>query len=398
MGTRAKSRQASPKDGPANAVQKKVEAALIPIGIVSTIAAAVSTLVVNLSTLATSFKASALLTSTALTSASILLALYVLPLGLRKWLGPRPVLVVKMGSVVAIVASYFIFLINPPTCLLGCGPSDWRPIRLGLVLSPAYAAEGSGLSVVDVAIDADHSTFSLSRTTMSIHAVDNEAPRLSVEFDRRMYNAFHNASCIGMEGETPIEDALPVWRSLLKARGRDDLASKLASYAGYRSMIQTGGPNAFNDARPNTAELADLLKQKPEWYNIVLRWMAKCVGIADPVLIWTIQNSTNKQATISAVDYNILDVGQVKGGGPDTIEPVDVQPHDLPHRKGVVHQNLSPYVVIQPGQVARIRIRYRLEATDFGFTWLFQPTFRTVDDSSAVGPELKIFSAKNPNR
>jgi hypothetical protein len=189
-----------------------------------------------------------------------------------------------------------------------------------------------------------------------------------------------------MDGEQPIEDALPVWRSLLEKRGRHDLAQRLTDYNGYKTLIQKGGPDAFNAARPNLAEMVDLNKNKPEWYELLMRWMVECVGIADPVVIWTLRNSTTTPLTLSSVDYNVLDVSQVRGGGQETIEPIDVAPHDLDHFKGVQSRLIIPRIKIPPGDEAMVRIRYRMDTTESGYTWLIQPTFRTLEGINAIGP------------
>jgi hypothetical protein len=153
-------------------------------------------------------------------------------------------------------------------------------------------------------------------------------------------------------------DALPVWRSLLKDRGRNDLVQKLSGYEGYRDLIQHGDDHGFIDARPTKAELIDLLKKKPEWHALLLRWMVECVGVADPVLIWTLHNNADKPLTVTVVDYEVLDVGQVEGAGPNTLEPIDVLPHDLLHAKGTQSRDISPQIVLQPGNTAAIRIYY----------------------------------------
>lgn len=208
-----------------------------------------------------------------------------------------------------------------------------------------------------------------------------------------MFEVFNNASCRGVEGEQPIEDALPVWRSLLEKRNRGDLARKLADYDGYKDLILNGG-DGFLDARPNEAELADLNKNKPEWYALIMRWMVNCVGVAAPVLVWTLENTSAKQLTLTKIDYDVLDVGQVKGGGPETVEPIDVATHMLAHTKGHQLQPVDPRIRIPAGERVTLRIKYKMQATEPGFTWLVKPTFRTLEGISGDGPELKIFNAK----
>lgn len=249
--------------------------------------------------------------------------------------------------------------------------------------------------MVNVRVDEARSTFRIFKDNQSIHAHRESLERISVEFDRELLPAFRSASCRGIRGEGPIEDALPIWRTLLKARNRNDLVRKLSNYAGYRDLVLKGGERGFLDARPTAAELAELQKSKPDWYALILRWMVECVGVADPVLIWTMRNNSGRALSLSSIEYDVLDVGQVKGAGPETIEPIDVQPHDLYHSIGKQIGQLQPVVRIGAGDTVAVRIRYRLQATDWGLTWLIRPNFVTLEGVSATGPEIKIFSAKN---
>ena len=309
-----------------------------------------------------------------------------------RWLLPARLLAVGL-----IVLVFGTIVAWPRICLIThfCGPSPPAVFRINFLISPAYALDRNPLEILSLTVDRTRSSFVLKRDDLSIHALREDKTRISIEYDRDMLQVFKSASCRGIRGEGPVEDALPVLRSVLKERGRNDLVRKLADYNGYRDLVQHGGDKGFLEARPTAAELADLLKKKPEWYELLMRWMVECVGIADPVLIWTLRNNSDKPLLLTAVDYAVLDVGQVRGGGPDTLLPIDVMPHDLYHRTGVQSQDVAPQIKLPPAEPAAIRIRYRLEATDWGLTWLVKPTFRTAEGVSADGPELKIFSAKN---
>jgi hypothetical protein len=248
------------------------------------------------------------------------------------------------------------------------------------------------LQVLSVAIDEDRSSFLIDHNDLSIHALREDVVRTSIEFDRKMPDVFRSASCRGIQGETPIEDALPVWRDLLKKRGRHDLVERLRDYNGYRHLI-VAGRKGYLDARPTAAELADLLRNNPDSYKLIMRWTVECVGIADPVLIWTLRNNSDKELVLTAVDYIVLDVGVVKGGADKTLEPIDINPHDLYHKTGTQTGKISPQILLKPADTVAIRIRYRMEAGP-GLTWLVKPVFRSIEGISADGPELKIFSAK----
>ena len=141
------------------------------------------------------------------------------------------------------------------------------------------------------------------------------------------------------------------------------------------------------------AELADLLKNNPDQYKLIMRWTVECVGIADPVLIWTLRNNSDKQLVLNAVDYQVLDVGVVKGSQDGTLETIDINPHDLYHKTGTQTAKISPQILLKQSDTMAIRIRYRMEP-GLGFTWLVKPVFRSIEGISAEGPEIKIFSAK----
>lgn len=248
------------------------------------------------------------------------------------------------------------------------------------------------LEVMSFTIDEERSSFLLKDTDQSIHGVREDIVRKSVEYDRSMYEVSRNASCRGMHGEAPIEDALPVWRDLLKKRGRPDLVRQLKNYDGYRTLISSG-PKLYLDARPTAAEVVTLLKHEPDLYKLLMRWQVECIGISDPVLIWTLRNNSKQELVVSAVDYIVSDVGMVMGGLPGTLEPIDVAAHDLYHKKETQTRRMSPQIVLPPGTTTAIRIRYQMEP-GAGLTWLVKPVFRTLQNISAEGPELKIFSGK----
>jgi multisubunit Na+/H+ antiporter MnhE subunit len=310
---------------------------------------------------------------------------------------PRQTGIARIVALALIAVAYVMAVLLPNFCILtsACGPSDFEPYRTNFFASPAFAKSTQSLELIAVKVDQTRSTFLMKEDNFSIHAEREELTRISLEFDRKMLGIFRSASCRSIRGEAPIEDALPIWRSLLKDRGRDDLVQKLSDYNGYRNLIQGGGQKGFLEARPRTAELAHLLKTKPEWYALLMRWMVECVGIADPVLVWTFRNNSSKPLTLTSVDYEIIDIGQVKGAGPETIEPIDIGAHDLYHQKGTQRRDISPMVALPPGATAALRVYYRLQATDWGLTWLVKPVFRTVEGASVEGPEIKIFSAKN---
>ncbi len=377
-------------------IQSRIKRSLLPLSLFSAVAAAIIEANKDIVAVESAYTQKPVIVG-ALIAISIILIGFMMVRTFNKERARISVVLIHVTLVVLIAAVYFAAIVYPRRCDLTnwCKASPYNPyLHLNFLVGPAYAANTPPLEILDVAIDQERSTFILSRDDMSIHAERENRTRISIDFDREMPTVFSSASCRGIGGEAPIEDALPVWQTILKDRGRADLAQKISDYAGYRNLIQHGGDHGFFDARPTVAELITLNKSKPELYSIILHWLVECVGVAEPVLIWTLKNNTNKDMTVSAVDYNVIDIGQVMGGGPDTIEPIDVQPHVLVHATGTQRQNVFPRVILHPGNIAEIRIYYQLENSAPGYTWLVQPTFRTLEGVSAQGPELKIFAAK----
>src|SRR5262249_28657133 len=100
---------------------------------------------------------------------------------------------------------------------------------------------------------------------------------------------------------------------------------------------------------------------------------------------------------LTEVEYDVLDVGQVMGAGPGAVEIIDVQPHDLAHVKGVHTETLMPPVDLPPNSRATVRIRYRLDSSGMGLTWLVRAVFRASDATQAASEEFMFFGAKNPS-
>lgn len=308
---------------------------------------------------------------------------------------------VRLVAVVTIASIYLLTVTYTEWCgRLGlCGPAIWRPASF-LRFDVAHAAErvsGRDLIIQDVAVDRSRSSFSMSKTDESIHALREEKVRTSIEFDRRLIGIFEGATCRSVDGEQPIEDALPIWRDLLKKRGQTVLAARLSDYDGYRTLIKTGGDTIFK-ALPNASELAATKKDNVANFNIIMRWLSNCVGLADPVLIWTLKDNSDRDLLLINVAYDVLDIGQFAGGGPTPVEPIDVETHDLIHAIGVQNQALDPRVSVPAMSIASIRIRYRLQADRPGLSWLVRATFEASDGTRAASDEIKIFSAKNPSR
>lgn len=316
------------------------------------------------------------------------------------WIGTDRVKQSKWFLATVVLVLYGLSVSYPYWCRsVGfCKKAKWDPVLLPSLVASAYAGQQApaDLSIENVVVDRTRSSFYLKDAYTSFFAKNKDVPRRSLEFDRRMQSVFETASCRGIDGEKPIEEALPIWRTILKRRPDLRLAAKLGDLSGYRDLIQMGGVDTFFKAIPNASERVTLKNDNPGDFDIIMRWLSNCVGLADPVLIWTLHNNSTRTLLVTAVDYDVMDIGQVMGGGPGAVEVTDVEHHDLQYEKGLQKRDLMPHITLPAKSTISIRIRYKLEAKDYGLTWLVRANFRCSDGTVASSEELEIFSAKNP--
>ena len=289
----------------------------------------------------------------------------------------------------------FYFTIYPRAydfSFTNCGPAKWWP-HLGNLVTQASAAESSrnSLEVVGFSVDESRSSFYANEQT-----VTDDKHLTVVAFRQHMVDVFKDATCDNsFDPEAPIMEALPVWQELLNHRGQGE-AEKIKDYESYKHLVQRGGAHGFSDLAPTRLEILELWKSDRPKFDILMNWLVNCVGLGDPVLIWTLKNNSASTGIITAVEYNVTAVGQVKGAAPEALEPIDVQPFDLVHKKGIQRQQLNPNVKVPPKETAQIRILYRLDPTDWGYTWDLTARFTTIEGQRAESKPFQFVAAKGP--
>ncbi|MET4371037.1 hypothetical protein ABIA99_003731 [Bradyrhizobium sp. LB12.1] len=308
-----------------------------------------------------------------------------------RWRGQAKRRVQLIGILLA-TAIFGMVVIYPRLCLFTflsfCGPAEWRPLHVSEVFFPPVLAKtkaSQDLVILSFSVDSSRSSFIL---------IEKDPPEIS--FRQNMSEVFRQATCDTFEAEKPIEAVLPIWRDLLEKRGERDIASLLADYKGYRHLILNGGGTQFQKAAPTGQELESLLKTDKSKFDAMMRWLVQCVGLADPVLIWELRNDSDRQLLLTAVDYIVSAVSQIRGAAPQAVEPIDVMAHDLEHATGTQRRNLLPRVSVDPGQTVSIRVRYRLDARDWGYTWMLKAAFVAADGTRAESREFEMIAAKGP--
>lgn len=280
-----------------------------------------------------------------------------------------------------------------------CPGAQIGPLRFSAFVQPAFAEQPkTALSIENVTVDRSRSSFEFNRDYLSWKPTNQgRASRLELQYDHRMWTVSKMATCRGVRGEQPIERALPVWQDILRRRGDTAMAARLRNYAGYKDLIQNGAKNAFYEAAPTAKDLAMLRKENEENFQIIMDWLVNCVGIGEPVLNWTLRNNSSKDLILIAVDYEVLEIGSVKAGGPGELKIVDREYHELVHKKGTQTRDLSKPIPLNPKSVVFIPIHYQLDASASGLTWYVRATFRCSDGTKVTSKPIEIISAKNPN-
>jgi hypothetical protein len=190
--------------------------------------------------------------------------------------------------------------------------------HLNLIIPSAFAeAAPVGLEVVDFSVDESRSSFSIEER------IDPDTGRKQpvVNFRQIMNSLFSAATCDDFDPEAPIKAALPVWRELLNKRGHGG-AEKITDYRSYKRLMQNGGPDSFRELAPTRLELLELSRTDSAKFDAIMHWLVQCVGLGDPVIIWTLKNNSAEPVIVNAVEYDVMDVGQVLSGSSQAIEPI----------------------------------------------------------------------------
>lgn len=284
--------------------------------------------------------------------------------------------------------------------LLGLCPGvEIERWRLPAFVQPAFAKGlKTGLSIERLAVNSAYSSFKSNKDYSSLKlGSSGDGSRLVLEYDHRMYAVLKMAQCRGVRAEQPIEKALPILRNILAMRGDKVLAVKLNDYAGYKDLIQNGPKDAFKKALPNDSDMAILKKENQREFEIIMDWLVNCVGIAEPVLNWTLSNTSNRKLLLTAVDYEVLEVDEVKGGGQGDFTIVDIERHELEYKKGTQTRDFKNHIPLNPKSTVTIPIHYQLPVQKSGQTWYLRATFRCLDGTRATSKAIEIISAKSPD-
>lgn len=206
---------------------------------------------------------------------------------------------------------------------------------------------------------------------MTVQLRPGRRPYKTYSVKQDVYLAFRRGQCVGMRGDRPQEDVLPLIRRRLETSGRKDLLP----YLRFRSLGRLAQERAdiFRQILFSPAELDTMKASSPADYKTVKEWLLNCVGVYQPVFTLVVRNTGKDPLTLNKVIYRVLEADRVLGVGPEGfLFPELTYDHALDWRKGDQERPLNPAIILRPGQTKAFNVRLLAKDPPAGASWLMR--------------------------
>ncbi len=180
-----------------------------------------------------------------------------------------------------------------------------------------------------------------------------------------------NGQCFGVQGDEPALKVLPILRERLDKIGKSNLKLYIPSVDGLSRIIRERG-DIFQQVMFSSSELQSLKQSNPAQYEVVKDWILNCIGVKQPVIMFTLLNKTNNDLLINKVAYIVSETGQVKGGESGPLYPLITYNHVLQHKKGIQNKNLNPVLLLKAKDRVTFNIRLISASQESGLTWVMK--------------------------
>ncbi|NTW87616.1 MAG: hypothetical protein HGB26_00480 [Desulfobulbaceae bacterium] len=211
----------------------------------------------------------------------------------------------------------------------------------------------------------------------------------SVNHDVRA--AFKNGTCAGVDGDRPMIAAGSAIRKWIAKTERSNLLGYLEEPKALGRLAKKRG-DIFEKIIPSSDELAIIKQQNPPDYEVIKKWILNCVGVYQPVFTVTLTNSGKQAIDITEVQYDIKEVGEVRGPGPGgPVWPELTFDHTLVHSKGVQAFPLKPVFNIPAGSTKAFNLRLHTIDQSPGLGWYLRIKFLDSRGNIATTERFQIF-------
>jgi hypothetical protein len=248
--------------------------------------------------------------------------------------------------------------------------SPARPqIRLSLLEGTAFAAKSPNptLRLEQFYLNDDLCSFNELETPLFAESAAKVRTR-TFAFDMSVNEAFRRGGCIGPTGEKPIEGVLPLLRARIERLGLSNLARYIEKPRDLSRVTRERG-DIFEKIIFTSEEVLAMKAAAPTDYQKVKSWLLDCVGVAQPVFTLVVRNSGKDSVLLQAVEYNVVEVGQVRGSVTGPIYPEITYDHPLKHQKGTQRHQLKPPLNIAPGTTTSFNLRLIPTSEEPGLAW-----------------------------
>ncbi|MFT3702547.1 MAG: hypothetical protein QM802_09265 [Agriterribacter sp.] len=308
----------------------------------------------------------------------------------------------KKIKVIAIIVSTVIFLFSIgwkyyELHIRKTGHAEHPDLLLGFIGLPVPSSinlvnltqQPSPFIVEDMHVNEDLCSFTQSE---SVDFTTSQKIQ-SISFDQQLSAAFKNGSCFGVKGNEPAEQVLPVLRDRLDRIGKANLKLYIRTAADLSRMITERG-DIFNQVMFTSAEIHSLKKSNPPQYELLKEWIINCIGIKQPVIVFTLLNKSNKDILINRVIYDVKEVGGIKGGESGPLYPVITYNHVLEHKKGLQTKQLNPTLLLKAKNRVVFNIRMISASSEIGLTWVMKMRFYDSSNRFATTSTFELIMSK----
>src|SRR5262249_3939311 len=129
-------------------------------------------------------------------------------------------------------------------------------------------------------------------------------------------------------------------------------------------------------------------------YERLREWLLTCIGIYQPVLTLVVKNTTPRAVTLTRVVYDVLDVGEVKGGATGPIYPEQTYDHVIRHVKGEQAWQLKPPLGVKPDESVSFNLRLYAAEKGSGLAWYLRVVVEDATGDRVATEPVQIVMSK----
>jgi len=229
------------------------------------------------------------------------------------------------------------------------GPVNPGEPIIGMLLSipfgNALAANSTSFKIVHLGIDGRMSNYTERNEALfgSGEAIRTFAADLDVLETRKA------SQCTGLNGNHPAVAMVQLLRERLNNTGQSNLLKYIETESDLWRLINQQGER-FYKIMFSPMEVETLLKNGDSKLNTIMEFVTTCVGQLYPVIRVSLRNSAQAPVYITSVTYDVLAIGDVRGGIGGLEYPDSLFTHILRWEVGEQKIVLDSPVVIQPSK------------------------------------------------